>query len=484
MALMASPVDSHSFVLTAKPRGRRSRGCTTCRQRKVKCDEKTPFCLRCQNSNRECLGYESPQVFINQVLAAAPASEPGLRSQNRARRTVQACSTKATTSFSTSGFPFDFAWRLPPESRYSPLSALFASLNGRSTAYVSGLCLAEAFYARANRRQDLMEHATALYSRSLQRLRQDLKMLGRGTSAASIYSNLWSSFLLCLYEIISGGSAAGWLEHCHGVAALVVNCLIRRKRCFLETLDWKTVPWSVKQKSLGSRLQNIFCDIPGMMEEADEILSQSAQGQEMGPLVGLLRERVLILMQQACELRWQWEADNSNACKEVPWTESGSSSTKGQAPSPFRTVFHFWTIDRAIDIAYFDTVYLLLDTVLDPLMPESELFSDLREVPVQTHVGPFPSPLLLPWQGNREDYALEICRIVDFMSHCEHANLGMFMLMFPLYMARVCLVRHPGVCAWITNMLESLVPEKGFHIGQYLAGRRSQGGERDKGMAY
>ncbi|KAH6869789.1 hypothetical protein B0T10DRAFT_523488 [Thelonectria olida] len=35
-------------------------GCTTCRIRKVKCDEKKPFCQKCVNTGRTCDGYESP----------------------------------------------------------------------------------------------------------------------------------------------------------------------------------------------------------------------------------------------------------------------------------------------------------------------------------------------------------------------------------------------------------------------------------------
>ncbi|KAH0527496.1 hypothetical protein TsFJ059_002496 [Trichoderma semiorbis] len=161
-----------------------------------------------------------------------------------------------------------------------------------------------------------MAHATVLYSRSLQHLRQDLQVLDRSTSATSMYSNLWSSFLLCLYEIVSGVSSAGWLEHCHGITALIqmlgphafqelganlmletyrgliiVNFLVKRKRCFLESSDWKTVPWTIKRKSLGSQLQDLFCDAPGLMEEVDEIMQRSALGHETVTMENNIREK-------------------------------------------------------------------------------------------------------------------------------------------------------------------------------------------------
>ncbi|KAL7941994.1 hypothetical protein V8C42DRAFT_333282 [Trichoderma barbatum] len=511
MATMASsfapfPVEPQSLVLTAKPRGRRSRGCITCRQRKVKCDERLPHCLRCLNSSRECLGYGNPQVFINQVLAATPSA--------KTQEKTPVYSMNVVTKFSTSGInfpltvsldvakqdviishlinklPIDFAWRLPPAASGSPLSSVFSSSNRRSTAYVSGVCLAQAFHARAQKRHDLMAHATMLYSRSLQRLRQDLQVLDRRTSAASMYSNLWSSFLLCLYEIVSGGSSAGWLEHCHGITALIqmlgphafqelganlmletyrgliiVNFLMKRKRCFLEASDWKTVPWTIKRKSLGSQLQDLFCNIPGLMEEADEIMRRSALGHEKDAMEEALREKVSILTQQACELRWQWEAEHANACKEVPLAEYGSSSSRDQGPLPFSTVLHFQGLDRAIEITFFNTIQLLLDTLLDPLEPGPRPFLSLAQPPM----GPFISPLLLPGQGSREDHALEICRIVNFMTHSKQGSVGMYMMMFPLYVARLCLAWRPEVAAWISNILKQSVREKGFDIGGSLS---------------
>lgn len=245
----------------------------------------------------------------------------------------------------------------------------------------------------------------------------------------------------------------------------IVNFLMKRKRCFLEAPEWKTVPWTIKRKSPGSQLQDLFCDVPGLMEEADEIMQQSALGHEIDTMEHNLREKVSILMEQTWELRWQWEAANANACNEVSSAEYGSGSSRDRGPSPFPTVFHFQSMDRAIDIAFFNTIQLLLDTLLDPLGPRPRPVLS----PSQPPMGPFTNPLLLPGQGSREDHALEICRIVDFMSHCKHDSLGMFMLMFPLYVARLCLVQRTDVSAWITNILGTLVREKGFNIGGHLS---------------
>ncbi|THY77795.1 hypothetical protein D6C87_09654 [Aureobasidium pullulans] len=49
--------------------GKPSRGCGTCKKRKIKCDEGRPTCTQCQKSSRTCLGYkdEADYIFRNQT---------------------------------------------------------------------------------------------------------------------------------------------------------------------------------------------------------------------------------------------------------------------------------------------------------------------------------------------------------------------------------------------------------------------------------
>ncbi|KAJ8124480.1 hypothetical protein O1611_g9160 [Lasiodiplodia mahajangana] len=41
----------------------RSKGCKTCRRKKVKCDEQKPRCGQCRKGVRECEGYDQPTIF-------------------------------------------------------------------------------------------------------------------------------------------------------------------------------------------------------------------------------------------------------------------------------------------------------------------------------------------------------------------------------------------------------------------------------------
>jgi hypothetical protein len=47
--------------------GPKSKGCNTCKSRKVKCDETHPFCLRCQKGGLDCSGYAIVPRFVDEI---------------------------------------------------------------------------------------------------------------------------------------------------------------------------------------------------------------------------------------------------------------------------------------------------------------------------------------------------------------------------------------------------------------------------------
>lgn len=49
----------------------KSTACHTCRQRRLKCDEVRPHCLKCRRAGRECLGYRDESAFIIRDMTTA-----------------------------------------------------------------------------------------------------------------------------------------------------------------------------------------------------------------------------------------------------------------------------------------------------------------------------------------------------------------------------------------------------------------------------
>ncbi|KAI0397586.1 hypothetical protein F5Y17DRAFT_349423 [Xylariaceae sp. FL0594] len=56
----------------------RSKGCKTCRKRKIKCDELRPRCGPCRKGVRECEGYDVPTIFLNTSSNDFPDSSSSL----------------------------------------------------------------------------------------------------------------------------------------------------------------------------------------------------------------------------------------------------------------------------------------------------------------------------------------------------------------------------------------------------------------------
>lgn len=47
-----------------------TKGCYTCRRRRIVCDNGFPVCRKCRNSGKECLGYQKPLVWVKGGVAS------------------------------------------------------------------------------------------------------------------------------------------------------------------------------------------------------------------------------------------------------------------------------------------------------------------------------------------------------------------------------------------------------------------------------
>ncbi|KAI1376541.1 hypothetical protein F4677DRAFT_81224 [Hypoxylon crocopeplum] len=59
-------------------------GCTTCKNRRVKCDERKPFCARCEKSGYVCAGYENPNAKRGRDVPPPSTSGTSTRSAEAA----------------------------------------------------------------------------------------------------------------------------------------------------------------------------------------------------------------------------------------------------------------------------------------------------------------------------------------------------------------------------------------------------------------
>ncbi|KAH7125100.1 hypothetical protein B0J11DRAFT_549974 [Dendryphion nanum] len=95
-------------------RGRPSKGCESCRARKVKCDETKPSCNRCSKSGHDCKYRDQADLlFRNQTALAAQKAEDSWRKRSKShQRTASTASTNSNKQGGSS-----------PGSSYSPKSS-------------------------------------------------------------------------------------------------------------------------------------------------------------------------------------------------------------------------------------------------------------------------------------------------------------------------------------------------------------------------
>ncbi|KAL2867149.1 Zn(II)2Cys6 transcription factor [Aspergillus lucknowensis] len=217
----------------------RSNGCRTCLNRRVKCDEARPQCLRCINKGIKCLGYHRPLEF--RIQTPEQTRDRVREAQNRPTRTVrgkqnnqallplsstidevvapnlayEALSTQTRISFYdwllyhfpriTSSFRFrvDVSW----------MEFLQQTPSTRSSALMWGLRALITFQmGTLQGNEKAIYCARHMYGRGIYHLRSLL----RSPSALSEQS-LAACVLLGGYEVLDGNCENSWISHTRGI---------------------------------------------------------------------------------------------------------------------------------------------------------------------------------------------------------------------------------------------------------------------------
>ena len=252
-----------------------------------------------------------------------------------------------------------------------------------------------------------------------------------------------------------------------------LHAIVERKRCFLEQHRWKTIPWALDTgpRPLALRLQDILCDTPGCFEDTQTILINLARGHNVKNARKSLSDRVLVLVQQLYEIRWQWEEEFAHTCYEVTTELSHTLCLDDGGCALFETVYYFRGILSAVNVANYNALLLLLHNVLNVLG-----VCQLGELIPPTLAGnpdkvnsTSTTSLILPGQGSCATAALEICRVVDYCLLEEQDSLGALFLLFPLRVAHGILCdSQPGTARWVDNILKEIANSKGFEIGGHI----------------
>jgi hypothetical protein len=235
--------------------------------------------------------------------------------------------------------------------------------------------------------------------------------------------------------------------------------MANRKRTFLEQEEWKHIPWALQpmSKTIGDFVQDILCDIPGLMEDVDDLANQIGNS----VLASLLIQKLQFTFEQLDALRTSWNFMYPDAC----W-RAGKLSTEATEVlvDIFDKVLCFSDLERAIEFVYFNTTHLILHSLLRQLRSSTKGYVFDAGLSPQ-EISSQEVPILVFWNhDNRHQNALAICKCVDYMMQNHRQASGAFNLLFPLKVAYNHLSNFSIMQTWIAGVMEKISTTKGLFI--------------------
>ncbi|KIW73486.1 hypothetical protein PV04_01600 [Phialophora macrospora] len=327
----------------------KSKGCNTCRERKIHCDGSRPSCARCTKGNRVCGGYQRERHFKNLsaldrdtlLTRTQPlTSLTDLRTINtRSADDVTPCTTPDTDDSATSksqklqctrhalsssefvNFLDNYIPRQHAELQnghsvqFSWLQAIDPSQGNGVSLDLAIMALSLVCLGRKHGDESLRREGTANYGRALHRLQDILSH----HSLLLEEQTLASCIALCTFELleVSGDNTGGWVSHVEGIARLIqlrgpeshvdglshrlflefrstsiTHALATRKSTYLAQQDWLTVPWKIQPKSDLDQLQDIMAHIATLIEKAARLgtTTNTASDIALAQRIGLLQQ--------------------------------------------------------------------------------------------------------------------------------------------------------------------------------------------------
>ena len=358
--------------------------------------------------------------------------------------------------------------------------------NVSGTARDSVYALALAFYGKAHHQPTIVHQGADRYGKALLKLAHDLK----DPNAMWTSSVLLSSILLARYELVSSTGSEGWIQHAGGVERLfelrgpwrhqsleerhifeaarpiiAIKAITDCKRTFLGQEDWLTLPWAQDpgQKSSMNHLIDIFCVIPGLLEDSKSLHSSSsfvwdftspstphtdspATGYD--PRLADLRRRTQDCYAKLQTWKEDWDRTYPSAVQPVNMSYFPPSDLKFPIDI-FEHAITFPNFLRANEFQLYNTVVFFLSSLM-------------LSVPSLSQNDRTMSPSVADLLGQRWDAANNICRAVPYdLMFEKHGCGGAYLLLFPL----------------LTNLrLFGADSSEGKWIRQVLAGIRNKWG--------
>ncbi|CAH0044712.1 unnamed protein product [Clonostachys solani] len=303
----------------------KSKGCETCRHRRVKCDLQRPACGRCLRTNRTCPGYERGLIFVNNAPRETQSGLAVFRPKKYTRENnlllsrvraktgssspLRLLSPSLATSASEQHLIGSFWSSYLPNGRLATDGVIKFSLYGWTNVvdelYFKAPMIRSVLCACALGLRGLAENNPRLLQKSYQMYGKTLSGLQRcieDPEKQQRHVVLTTLKLSCLYEIWLGTKDEGslqfksWCAHVNGNTAFMLSCdpemflhghahrmfadcrfeavvisTFTRTLTGLAASKWKEIPWKSLPKTPRDRLVDIMLEFPAITKEVSRL---------------------------------------------------------------------------------------------------------------------------------------------------------------------------------------------------------------------
>lgn len=406
----------------------RSKGCSTCRRRRVKCDEKRPICNRCERCGFECSGAKEFTFIDQRNLAQFGRYTTGWTSPAKSRDypvyvpfsvtspSLEGFQIQAficyTSKYLLCGGPVDLALQ---GLQLNDLCTAVKNGGDGQLFHITVLSLATIFYGAQHRNFSILAHGYLIHEETLRRLSNalsDPQCYLRDDIILSVIS------LIILEAFVPTGRKS-YLKHMSGLEKLlelrgpnfhrsprsremlkgvrrmiILASMKRRQPSILAREEWKSIPWMSEDVAERAEyyLWNVLADYTVLVADYDETMQNGAglenvthhQQRES------IARRAQDMLGQLHEWKIAWNTDNQHSQSENSSAIAGVQPipTSGETAPPSQTVLVFQNPSTATILMLYNTalIYVLqILSSLPPAAPQLQSSKDTLPLPPSTN---------------------------------------------------------------------------------------------------
>ncbi|KAJ3548118.1 hypothetical protein NM208_g1152 [Fusarium decemcellulare] len=397
--LQASSATTSSLAMVNVPG--RSRGCATCRRRKVKCDESLPQCFRCLNMGLRCPGARTDAFFVHSVsassscqltgdLANSPVPQPQLP------RPPPSSASAFDQLFVSHFIESFFGPMKPPPAPGTPskiwLHELPVLLTAPGPSLAKHAIRATSMFSYGSLVDDISIRVTASkwYAKAL----QDLQcLLSRGSIPFS-ESAVCAAVMLIHFETRAGTSQRAWLQHVKGAALLLeaggpercrsgfmhqifghlrfqtfIAAMTENKVSAFASPTWTTIPFEIHPKLVFDQLIDALFNVQKCLWVADQLI-KSVTDIGTSELVMELNSLMLDAMFQLHQ--WYLGCISSGRFGESDLIQSSNpKAVSALLPGPKELLLPYQNVPTAALSSLYDSANIIILRLLHLVSPEA-----------------------------------------------------------------------------------------------------------------